>query len=320
MRKIILLAMLAVMVPFTAVAGPSANFQVEESKEAYSSERFTLGLQTGLANGTAHELVYFGNHKLSELIWDIKNVFMVEGNVSALLVPSWGLRLNASVSSMVNKQDSTMDDYDWFIIGADWTHWSHHGNTTLERALTFDVNLSKSLYSDKSGAFQLNGELGFKRDNWRWSASGGSFIYSVAGFRDTTGVFANIPVISYEQTINTPYIGASASYREENFSLFFAVSGSPFVYAEAVDHHYLRNLVFTDTFSSGRMVNVDLSYAYHMTKALSFGIAYAYQNYDMNRGDTVVVNQVTGATSSSFDSAGMDLTYHKVGFGAAYTF
>jgi len=319
MRKIILLAMLAVMVPLNAFAGPSGNFQVEESKNAYSSKRITLGIQTGLANGVAHELVYQGGHKLSELIWDIKNVLMLEANVSALLSRSKGVRLNASISSMVKKQDSTMDDYDWFIVGADWTHWSHHENTTLEKGLTFDVSLSKRIFSNESGAFNFEGEIGFRRDNWRWSASGGSFVYSVAGFRDTTGVFANIPVISYEQTINTPYVGASASYREKDVSLYLRLAGSPMVFAETVDQHYLRSLTITDTFRSGKMVNVDVSGIWHMSKSVDLSINYSYVKYFEKKGDAHYNYYATGVQLYG-PFAAMDLGYQTVGVGVSYSF
>lgn len=299
---------------------PSGGYKVEDSKEVHRNNRIILAIQTGLANGEAHELVYEGSHKLSELTWDIKNVFMVGGSVTAVLYPAWGLKFNAGISSMVKKQDSTMDDYDWLNTNSPWTHWSHHENTKLEKALTIDASLSKSILSDDSGTFNMDVELGFKRENWGWTASGGTFIYSVATFRDTTGTFANVPGISYEQTINTPYIGASISYRESAYSVFLRVIGSPFVFAEAVDHHYLRSLVFTDTVSSGNMVGVDLSLVYHMSKNMNFNINYFYQKHYTNRGDTVIYNQATGVQTYDLDSVGMSLTYQMIGIGATYSF
>ena len=314
-----MLAMMVLTLPLTVFAEPTGNLQLEESKKVYSSERITFGIQSSLVNGKAHELVYQNGHKLSELIWDIRNVLMLEGSVSALLSPSWGLRLNASVSSMVTKQDSTMDDYDWLLVGADWTHWSHHENTTLEKGLTFDVNLSQQLYSDEAGAFNINAIVGFKRDKWAWKAVGGSYIYSTFFLRDTTGTFANVPVGAYEQTVNAPYAGVSLSYREEDFSVFLSIAGSPFVYAETIDQHYLRSLTITDTFASGNMVNIDFSYTYHINTAASLSLSYAYQKYYENRGDANY-NYYASGVQINGPYAGMDLTYHKAGFSANYSF
>jgi len=181
------------------------------------------------------------------------------------------------------------------------------------------VNLSKRIYASESGEFNFNAELGFKRDNWRWSASGGSFIYSTFAFRDTAGVFANIPVISYEQTINTPYVGATASYRDESFSLFLRVAGSPLVFAETVDQHYLRSLTITDTFSSGKMVNVDMSGTWHISGNVDLSMNYSYVKYYENRGDAHYNYYVTGVQLYG-PFAAMALDYHTVGLGMSYSF
>ena len=297
----------------------SGSYKVEDSKKVYRNGRITLNIQTGLANGEAHELVYSGSDKISELTWDIKNVFMAGGNITAVLYRPWGLKFNAGISSMVKKQDSIMDDYDWFIINGPWTDWSHE-NATLEKALTIDVSLSKSILSDDSGSFNMDVELGFKRENWKWVSFGGTYIYSVFGFRDATGTFPNVPGISYEQTINTPFIGASASFRKADFSLFLRVVGSPFVFTEAVDYHYSRGLVFTDTFSSGKMIGLDLSLAYHMSENMSVNINYFYQQHYRNRGDTVTYNQATGAQTYDPNNAGMSLTYQTIGIDMTYSF
>ena len=325
MIKRCLLLILAMMLPIEAyaewdAAKDSGSYKYEERKNIYAGDRLTFGIYTGVMNGEAHELVYFGSHKLSELIWDIRNAYMLGASVNAVIAPSWGLKLNGSISSTITKSDSTMDDFDWLIIGADWTHWSHHDNTKLERGLAIDLNVSKEVYASKDGSFAMDVALGFKRDNWRWSAAGGTFIYSTFTFRDTVGVFANIPVISYEQTINTPYIGVSMNWHEGDFSLFTRVIGSIFVSADAVDHHYLRNLVFTDQFKSGKMIGIDLNWAYHLNEEMRCELIYSYQNYVTNRGDTSIYNQITGVVTVNPDTAGMSLSYHTIGLKFTYAF
>lgn len=311
---------LALLLSMATSASADSAVETKQKASIFASRTVEFGIHTGLANVKAHELVYIGSYKLSELIWDTNNAFMVGGDVSATLAPSWGLKLNARLSTAIGKPDSTMDDYDWLVVGADWSDWSHHDNTDLKKGLTADVNLSANLYANKSKTFVLDALLGYKRDQWKWGSVGGSFIYSTFTFRDTIGTFANIPVISYEQTIDTPYIGMAFEWTERYLTLGVKIIGSRFANAKAVDHHFLRSIVFTDTFKRGNMIGGDFDLTYHATENASFNIFYSFQSYFENRGNAANFDQSTGITTYFQNGAGMSLGYQTFGIGANYAF
>lgn len=309
---------LLLSVPVTANAESEGGIDRKNS----NSKKIELGIHTGLANVKAREFVYSGSYKLSELIWDTKNVFMLGGDATITLMPSWGVKLNVSASTAINKAGSTMDDYDWMYIGADWTHWSHHDNTELQKGLVLDVALSANIYTNKSKTFFLDGLAGYKRDQWKWQAVGGTYIYSSAfpAFRDLSGSFANVPVISYEQTMNTPYLGMSMKWTEEYLTLDVKLIGSLFSSTKTVDHHFLRTLVITDTFKNGNMIGGDIDFTYHANENWDFNIFYSFQSYPENRGDASYFDQSTGVTTLFPNSAGMSLDYQTFGIGVAYSF
>ncbi len=284
-------------------------------------DKVEIGVHAGLTDIQANEFVYFGSHKESELIWETRQAMLVGVDVSVMLQPSLNRKLNVSISSVVGNPDSSMDDYDWYIIGADWTHWSHHDNTTLQQGLVVDLNMSQAMYRDNLHHIDLDILLGFKRDQWRWQAVGGSYIYSsIPALRDLTGVIPDVPGITYEQTFNAPYIGVEGNWKHGNLSLAAKIIFSPFVSAEDVDQHHLRNLVFTDTFKGGEMVGGALNVSYTFQENVLFGVFYSFQNYLHNRGDLEVFDQLSGQTAYGSDQAGISLNYQILGMNVKYAF
>ncbi len=311
----------ALLLSISTLASAEAEMDKPQTSNILASKSVQLGIRTGFSNVTAHEFVYAENYKVSELLWDTENAPMIATDFSFILVPSWDLKFNATLSTIIGTPDSTMNDYDWLVVGADWSDWSTHDNTQLKRGLNADISISSSLYSNESETIVLDILLGYKRDQWKWEASGGSYIYTLTpGFRDQTGTFANTPVTSYQQTIDTPYIGMSAIWTEGKFTIGIKVIVSKFAFAKAVDHHYLRNLVFTDTFKNGTMIGGDVHFTYQATKNTTYNIFYAFQSYPKNRGNTSVFNQTTGITTNFYDAAGMSLDYQTLGIGATYAF
>jgi len=291
-----------------------AGWDVDSGQRIYDNARVTFDIRAGATHVQAHEYAYSGAYKLSELIWDTKTAYMAGGTASILLSPLRNIRFNASFSHNITKGNSVMDDYDWLVVGADWSHWSHHDNTKLEKGMVVDIGISSRLYSNDSGAVELGVLMGYRRDQWRWGAVGGSYVYTVLpGFRNTAGIFPNVPVINYEQTISTPYIGASFDWSEGNFSLTANMIGSPFVSAETVDHHYLRNLIFTTKPEKGSMFGGDIALSYRMTNNAKFGVFYSVQNFSQSRGNVITYDQSTGMTTLSLDSGAMSLNCQTLG-------
>lgn len=247
----------------------------------------------GLLNGEANELVYddSGTIKASQLTWKTENVAMLGfgGSIS----PVHWLKLNGDIWVNVSEGTGTMDDYDWFIPGADWTHWSSHDDMDVDSITMFDINAEFTMYGKEQT--RLYGIVGYKQDTFEWSAYAGNYVYSVNGFRDSTGSFPDGQKgISYEQTYKTPYLGIGFEMDFAPVTFAGRFTYSPSVDLEAVDTHYLRDLEFTDEFDSGDMFGLDVALVYQLTTNMKLAGSVHYQKYDEVKGSTTIKDLTTG--------------------------
>ena len=283
------------------------------SSSAVAEEKVTVNVHASSAQLLAHELVYSGSEKVSELIWDTKSASLLGVDVHWSLNPEGSVHANLSCATTISKASSVMDDYDWLVVGADWSHWSHHENTNLEQGSIFDINLAKAVYASAKHHLSADFLLGYRQDKWRWQSVGGTYTYTTTTFRDTQGTFPDIPVINYEQIMDTPYIGIDGRWYSGDLIVGVKLVASAMVSATAVDHHYLRDLVFKDTFKNGNMYGADVNVAYALSANSSVSLNYHTQTYSHNRGDTRVDDQITGASAYAIDVAGMSLDYNAIG-------
>lgn len=284
-----------------------------------SGLQFETYLATGLLNGEAHEFVYWpdeGNHKASELIWKLENVFMLGAGAS--LKPTQWLKLNIEGWSIASDGEGSMDDYDWLEPGQDWTDWSHHNDVTVTKGSRLDFNAQIPVFNNQT--LTINTFLGYKSENWEWEARGGSFIYSTNGFRDTTGIFPEGELgITYEQTVNVPYAGLGLTLDANPFRLQTRILGSTLVSGEAVDQHHMRSLVVYDDFSGGNMFAFEALADFMINQNFSVGGGFYYTNYDSMTGDSEW-HFSDGQISVSPDGAGMDLQHTMLLINLLYRF
>jgi plasminogen activator len=272
----------------TAQAEGSTTIQIQQEVIQVTGR---LGL--GHLSGETVETVYTETgHKLSELIWKIKDVYMLNAGIS--VSPKSWLTINADVWFRVNNGNGSMDDYDWIIENFQYTHWSHHDDTDLTEGYMIDLNAAFAFY--QHGETTFSALAGYKRDNWEWVARGGSYVYSTYTLYDTVGVFpAGEKGITYKQWYDVPYIGLAfhSKLTKMSFSGRFIIS--PYAMAGAEDTHHMRDLVFEDDFDPTTMWAVDLGASYHFTPQLAMLGNFHYQDYDEAQGSTTIINQVTGA-------------------------
>lgn len=282
-------------------AHASASVSTEKSAEGTTTVEVsdlkvevTGRLGIGRLGGESKELVYEDGRKVSELIWKLDNIYMINGGVS--VQPKSWLKLNADLWVAVNDGDGTMDDYDWFVPGMDWTHWSHHEDVPLDKGIMFDINVEVPFYTTEGTSFSAF--VGLKRDNWKWDAKGGSFVYSVNGFRDSSMTFPDGQnVISYEQWWTVPYIGIGFTSHLTNWKFSGRIIASPFVQGEDEDMHHLRGqagLLFEEDFDSSSMWSIDLAATYKMTQNWGLTGSFKYQYYDEAKGSTTITDVATG--------------------------
>lgn len=305
--------------PVAAVPGKSGKVVV--AKHPSSPVEFTLGVGAGYLTGEANEVVYwpeYNNHKASELTWKIDNLFMV-GIGATLKVGDWFVA-NLDTWVKATDGDGTMDDYDWRIVGGDWTDWSHHEDTDVTDGSIVDINANFAFY--KTQNVKLTGIVGYKRDNFGWDARGGEYVYSNNGFRDATGTFPDDELgISYEQTMASLYggIGFAAEF-SGNFKMSGRLIYSPIVNGEATDHHHMRNLVTYDDFEGENLIGFDLSGTFYFQNNLALEVMFSHQSYDMMQGDSEWHFRDEGVVYVIDDGAGMDHSSSLLSVALQYTF
>lgn len=306
---------------FTAQAG---DFGIRD--EAFDDPSYDFKIDTeltaGRLTGTSHELVYDASNgrKMSELIWTMDDVVVIGGKVAIRPSHWWSVEMGGYINAT---HEATMDDYDWFYpTTTDWTHWSHHEDTSLERALMIDLSTKLALW--RTDFFDLQGIAGYRWDKFDWTGYGGNFIYSTPGnFRDDTGSFTpGEPGISYKQEYSTPYIGLGGQVHAGDFTVNGSVAASWWASMHTVDNHWLRQLEFQDSFDGGAMLKYDVEGRYQFTDSLAFKAGWQHVEFDEMKGPTRISIGPGGPGLAYIpgDAAGADSESDIISAGLVYTF
>ncbi|HEX9802831.1 MAG TPA: omptin family outer membrane protease, partial [Gammaproteobacteria bacterium] len=309
-----------------ALASPAADTAAQRGVQS------EIRLSASRLNGVSGEFVYdaFGadsgipGYKLSELQWQLESVYLV--GLGASITPNEWLRLNVDYWTAPSDGNGTMDDYDWLYVGLDWSHWSHHDDTTVTEVGSLDLNGEFTLYDFGKKKTVITGLLGFKHDTLAWQSVGGYGIYSsTGGYRDLFVTFPNTPGISYEQTFYMPYIGVGVRATTNNGSMPIVLSASfrysNQVHGEGVDIHHLRDLRFEDSGDGGKWQAYDINIDFHLSKTLALNLGYAAQRYAEVKATTTMTDLASG--DKFFfpgDAAGLDNRSNLLKMGLSYRF
>ncbi len=308
---------------FLAAALPaSAQHALNLAPGGLSDERalsFTPQAGLGVANGEARELVYefdlFGRRgKLSELIWDIENVVMAGGVLSARVTPE--LALHAGFWAAATKGEGQMEDYDWLYgPDADWTDWSL-SDVDVEEAYTFDLNGTYRLLQEK--AFALHAMAGYKRMHWAWKDYGIRYIYTEETFRDSVGENDGTTGITYEQTFDIPYVGVAASLDMKPVALSAYAAYSPLVRGEDHDEHLFRGLTFDEEFENGEYLALGASLTWAFAGNWAAVASIEWSMIPEQEADTTISDGAV--TETTENTAGIEHQMSLLSLALSYTF
>jgi plasminogen activator len=320
-------ALLFLSIPATGPAAePSAHRDIQPE----------IRLSVGRLNGKTGEFVYdaFGaasgipGYKVSELQWQLNDVYMLGLGASVSATPR--LRFNVDYWRNVSEGYGAMDDFDWLYVGLDWSHWSYHEDTAVTEVSSLDLNGEFTLFDfiDEKSNTAITGLLGYKQERLAWQAKGGFGIYSDLennGFRDVLVSFPDVPVITYKQDFQMPYIGigirSEANTRSMPIVLSASFRYSNQVHGDSVDTHHLRDLRFEDSGDHGTWQAYDIGIDFHFRPSLAFNLTYAAQRYAEIKATTTVTDLTTGEkTFFPGDSAGLDHRSNMVSLGLTYKF
>jgi outer membrane protease len=284
-------------------------------------------------DGASYERVYdriaYGRlagrtHKLSELVWDIRDVYGVRGTI-ALMTWDERLEFRATLFSAVNAGDGGMVDYDWVLYDRP-DFWTHRSRSTVDVDYGFDADLRGAYRFLGRGPVTLAAMLGIRSIAWKWTDHGVDYSYSTLGdpfgdpsegytyeqvdptaVRDFNGRDSATGVI-YEEAFLVPYVGLAVGIREGRFRADAHVTYSELVAAKDRDQHVLRDppLVFKGTFDSGTWLAYGVSIACDLTPRLFVSAAYEQHTIEEIRGDVSVSVAGESGVATAANAAGIE--------------
>lgn len=271
---------------------------------------------TGVTKLQANEIVWDGSHRLSHLIWQ-STAPVLRAGFDVNFADGWTFKGNGSVAM---GGDSHMEDYDWIDFddgGAyvpsdnwdDWTHRSIHPDTRLDYYLALDAAVGYDVLHTPE--FTANVNVGLKYTDVKWTAFGGSGLYSDVAFRDDPWVLPDgVRVIDFNQKWPVVFAGLDTEYRSGAFSFGVGAKAGVTFKAYDIDNHYLRDpdgLRFMDFLRPAPMVSIAAKANYAVSDLSDLFLAVEYERIYEARGDVDVYSIGSGTyLGSAADVSGGD--------------
>ena len=232
-----------------------------------------VGVNTSYLHSVSHEYVYSGSYKLSELIWDTNSQILAGVKFSENITNTSKIVFN--YKTLASTFYGVMDDYDWVYEGYEWSDWSHHENTSVDKYSNLNIYFENELYVTPDFDFYLI--LGYKYDYKAFSAYDGDYIYSYNSYRDTEGSFSGY-VGGYKENFEATYLGLKLIATEGDIRV--SISGNMPIVARAysADRHDLRSFTNYNTYDTYTYVHLDVAVDYKIFDGLNVGLRYEYEN------------------------------------------
>lgn len=315
---------LATMVALGALSVTSLAARAADDVElAPAGSAFSLAAGIGWTWLEGNELVYddVGN-RISHLIWET-NAPVVTLAAKGEVMNNWTVSASGAVAFSGN---SHMEDYDWLDAAPsyefdDWSDQSIHPDTRLDHYFTVDVALGRNFVLNPAATINLH--AGFKYTDVKWTAYGGSYIYSDAGFRDDIGNFPDGERgISFQQRYPGFFVGAEATATSGAFTFTGLFRGGLTINASDTDHHWMRDLRFEDSYGIIPFVSASAKVDYQATDRISLFASAGLDKYFRTKGDTDMYDIPTGdfIDGTFVDGAGMDFMAITLQAGARFRF
>lgn len=270
-----------------------------------------------MAHIQSDELVYGGGQKLSELNWESKYVSIFTVGLSADVDKSWTVKGDVDIGT---GGDGHMVDYDWLYGPDAWSERSIHPDTRLDHYFSADIQVSREVYKDMQSTLSLG--AGFNYSDVKWTAYGGSYVYSTFDFRDTVGNFPDGEKgISYRQKVPVGYLTINGEHKIGQWTLGGSLRGGMSFGIEDIDDHWMRNARFYDSMEIAPMLGATITADYAINDRASLYFSGSFDRVFRADGD-MRMTDTTGATpdASYDDAAGASFQAMSIGFGLKGTF
>ncbi|WP_454745392.1 omptin family outer membrane protease [Ciceribacter selenitireducens] len=269
---------------------------------------FSLYGSVGLANVKAGEFVYDGSHKLSQLNWETKGMTLYTLGADAQIDKNWKVRAAFNVGT---GGDGHMVDYDWMdYSNDDWTDRSTHPNTELDHYFSGSVEVDRGVYENDTTSVDVG--AGFRYTDVKWTAYGGSYIYSSGGFRDDIGDFPDGERgISYQQKIPVGFLAVNGTHTIGALTLSGGLQGGLSFGIDDIDDHWMRDLRFFDSMSVAPMIGANVTANYQLNEMAALYVTGSFERVFHARGD-MKITDTTGASADSHESDAAGATYQAM--------
>ena len=262
------------------------NFLVFASDFSFA-KIFELSVSGGIRNSKVQEFVFQDDYTLSQLDWNapLIPVLNVAGRFDIFHV-----LVDLSVNSAIPVKLGSMQDYDW--LGQDkskYTNFSSHELILnklydLEAKVGYDFNLKNF---GVSVDLSIIPQAGFLYRNQKFEAYNGYTQYATSGEYWSDSIekkYLSGSSLTYEVASYMPFLSLETEYKID-FSWCLKLFGRyfPYIYAVAIDNHYLRPAQFNDYMEKGLGFSIGTEVSW---KKLSF--SFCYEWFKCEKGKTQI--------------------------------
>ncbi len=285
----------------------------------FSGISYSIGTGLSYLNGQYREIVYTNvnsaNPYLSELLWNLDNVFLLNIAVSASKGP-WTLDL--SLGTAVTKGIGRMEDYDWGDYSkTEWTNWSE---SLIFIDNSFFLEISSTYKHTLNKFFSVPIGFGYKLNYLDWEDKLGEHIYkwdlinnNPIPFPWDTGDGGGINSIDYKVIQNIIFASTGILFTNAHISTGLNLSISPFIYAWGLDHHILKRLYFLDSFIANFWCRAEFSLNVEIGSKGTISLKVFREEIPESVGDTYYYDE----DSSDPEEVGVQTGYYPGGAGHA---
>jgi len=305
---------LASLVFYSVLAAGTGAQAAEPAAKKSSDWHLVLEPLFGIKNGAVGEYVYSNDTKLSELDWDIKDIWYAGMNST---VTYKRFNFLFGIQGAFAKASGDISDSDWKNLNDTKTNYSISDNSikndiTVQFEISFDFRPVSFLIIRPAAGFDYEHRK-FQADNGTaWYGNKTNGVYSAYDSTDRTVKTFTSTVITYEQQYYIYWLGATIScepFRNLHFSALGAVS--PYFSTESVDHHVLTGYYFKDepegSFSAFKAA---FSVSYDITPKLSFCLTCYTAQSKIIRGSTYYKTSANGTYIKDSAEAGASFKYY----------
>ncbi|MDV4159426.1 MULTISPECIES: omptin family outer membrane protease [Rhizobium] len=290
-------------------------------KTLFSSDdgNFVVFGGLGLANIKAQEFVYQTDRKISQLNWESKGMTLFTVGADAQIHNDWSVKGSVEIGTGGNGH---MVDYDWMLpTHDDWSNRSIHPLTELDHYFTGAIQLDRIIYGDETSRIAVG--AGFQYTDIKWSAYGGSGIFSTGGgFRNNRWEAPDwVRGISYRQQIPIGFLSLSGEYDFGDLTISGGLQTGLSFGIKDIDDHWVRNLRFHDDIDPAPTIGATVALDYAMTPAASLHLSGSFQQVFNSHGETQFEDTKEGTRSAwKKDAAGANFQSMSISIGLNFTF